>query len=394
MTSKEHHKHPKLARPGYGFYARQEWALVGAPCSTIQTLSGQIIEQLSARFACAYLDANHQPVDMPNSLKSGATMDYIDAIDFKQFNTNGEIGPFQFRALFNDLDFVLVNGNHHEAAAQIVLIDPDKKDSLHRKLNRLTNVKLLIIKGDTVTPFDFLNESIPDLDAVPRVYLQDIDDIVSFFEKEMTLNTATLNGLVLAGGQSQRMGQDKGLIEWHGVPQREHLASLLGPLCESVFISCREDQLAGIPEGLQALPDTFSGLGPFGAILSAFRAHPDCAWLVAACDLPLLDKSVLEHLIQSRCVKKIATAYRVSDDAFPEPLITIWEPKAYAVLLSFLAQGYSCPRKVLINANAEVITAPNPEALQNVNSREDFEKMLTHPAFSSQLAIDQSKHKL
>lgn len=394
MTSKEHHKHPKLARPGYGFYARQEWALVGAPCSTIQTLSGQIIEQLSARFACAYLDANHQPVDMPNSLKSGAAMDYVDAIDFKQFNTKGEIGPFQFRALFNDLDFVLVNGNHHEAAAQIVMIDPDKKDSLHRKLNRLTNVKLLILKDETVTPFDFLKESISDLDTVPRVYLQDIDGIVSFFEKEMALNTAMLNGLVLAGGQSQRMGQDKGLIEWHGIPQREHLANLLGPLCESVFISCREDQLAGIHENLQALPDTFSGLGPFGAILSAFRAYPDRAWLVVACDLPLLDRPSLEYLIQSRCVKKIATAYRVVDDAFPEPLITIWEPKAYAVMLSFLAQGYSCPRKVLINANAEVITAPNPEALQNVNSREDFEKMLANPAFSSQLAVDQSKHEL
>jgi molybdopterin-guanine dinucleotide biosynthesis protein A len=55
----------------------------------------------------------------------------------------------------------------------------------------------------------------------------------------------------------------------------------------------------------------------------------------------------------------------------PEPLITIWEPKSYGTMLSFLAQGYSCPRKVLMNSDARIITAPNPEKLTNVNTPED-----------------------
>jgi molybdopterin-guanine dinucleotide biosynthesis protein A len=74
-------------------------------------------------------------------------------------------------------------------------------------------------------------------------------------------------------------------------------------------------------------------------------------------------------------VSSIATAFNSPDNEFPEPLITIWEPKSYSILLSFLAQGYSCPRKVLINSDVNLLQAPNPEALTNVNTPEDLEKV-------------------
>ena len=56
---------------------------------------------------------------------------------------------------------------------------------------------------------------------------------------------------------------------------------------------------------------------------------------------------------------------------FPEPLISIWEPKSYPILMQFLTQGYSCPRKVLINSDVELLDVRNKEALTNVNSPEE-----------------------
>ena len=56
----------------------------------------------------------------------------------------------------------------------------------------------------------------------------------------------------------------------------------------------------------------------------------------------------------------------------PEPLITIWEPKSYGMMLALLAQGYSCPRKVLLNSDALSLTVPNPAALTNVNTPEEL----------------------
>lgn len=107
-------------------------------------------------------------------------------------------------------------------------------------------------------------------------------------------NFPKLNGLVLAGGKSQRMGNPKDKINWHGKEQRYFAADLLAPFCNEVFISCRKDQLENFDPNYNALTDTFLNMGPFGGILSALRSQRDKAWLVVACDLPLLDKKSLE----------------------------------------------------------------------------------------------------
>jgi molybdopterin-guanine dinucleotide biosynthesis protein A len=87
-------------------------------------------------------------------------------------------------------------------------------------------------------------------------------------------------------GKSLRMGYDKSSIEWHGKEQRYYMADLLKQYCDEVFISCRADQQNEMDSHYKTLPDTFVDLGPYGAILSAFREKPDAAWLVVACDLP------------------------------------------------------------------------------------------------------------
>ncbi|AKK73970.1 molybdenum cofactor biosynthesis protein MoaC [Chryseobacterium gallinarum] len=183
-----------------------------------------------------------------------------------------------------------------------------------------------------------------------------------------------VKGLVLAGGKSTRMGQAKDLLTWHGKEQRYFAADLLAPFCDEVFISCRQDQLENFDPDYQPLTDTFLNMGPFGGILSALRAHRDTAWLVVACDLPLLDQKSLELLVKSRDPEKVATTYQSPFDGLPEPLITIWEPKSYPLLLNFLGMGNTCPRKVLINSDTHILQPINPEALMNVNTPEEAEK--------------------
>ncbi len=111
-------------------------------------------------------------------------------------------------------------------------------------------------------------------------------------------------------------------------------------------------------------------------MLSAFREHPNVAWLVVACDLPLLDRKGLQTLAQKRNPSNLATAYHNPATDRPDPLVTIWEPRAYPILLQFLAQGYSCPRKILINSSVEIIQPENPQILLNANSPEEREQVL------------------
>ncbi len=183
-----------------------------------------------------------------------------------------------------------------------------------------------------------------------------------------------LNGLVLAGGKSVRMGQAKDALNWHGKEQKYHSADLLKPFCDEVFISCRQDQLTDCDADYNALTDTFLNMDPFGGILSALRSQRDKAWLVVACDLPLLDANALQLLTENRDPQKVATTFESPFDGLPEPLITIWEPKSYPLLLNFLGVGTTCPRKVLINHDVLILKPQNPDALMNVNTPEDAKK--------------------
>lgn len=183
-----------------------------------------------------------------------------------------------------------------------------------------------------------------------------------------------LNGLILAGGKSLRMGENKAQINWHGRAQQYHAADMLSPFCESVYISCKAEQQKEIDKPYNSLPDTFLDMGPFGGILSALRSQSDHAWLVVACDLPLLNHATIEFLVKNRSAESIATTYESPHDGLPEPLITIWEPESYLKLLEFLGRGITCPRKVLMNAPAMILRSVDPEALMNVNTPADARK--------------------
>lgn len=379
MSQKEHIKHSKIARPGYGHFARNEWAILGAPCGDIKKLAEHLIEALAPLYHCGYVDAHHakegEQIHLPGRLAAGATMEYTDQIHFHQLHFKQPTDSFEFRKLFSHMDLVLVNGNHQQAKAQVVIIDQNKKGSLQKRVSQLTNVQLILLADESVEVFDFIKEAIPDWQDLPVLQISELDRITAFLKDQMKQAEPPLSGLVLAGGKSLRMGLDKGAMNWHGKEQRYHLADLLSNYCKDVFLSCRPEQQGEIDPRYKVVPDTFAGLGPYGAILSAFREQPDSAWLIIACDLPLLNSSTLQYLVEHRNPAALSTTFKSPHDGFPEPLIAIWEPKSYPQLLAFLAQGYTCPRKVLRNSAIELLDVPNPEALMNVNTPEEAKKV-------------------
>lgn len=191
----------------------------------------------------------------------------------------------------------------------------------------------------------------------------------------MTTNATKLYGLVLAGGQSTRMGTDKSVMDWHGKEQRYYIADLLQQHCHDVFISCRAEQQQGIDDTYKTITDSVEGKGPIVGILSAFEQYNDVAWVVVACDLPLVNAETLYQLIAARDMSKTATTYKSPHDGLPEPLITIWEPKSKKILEEFKDKGYNCPRKVLINSDVLIIDVQDEDALINTNTPQDAEKV-------------------
>lgn len=374
---KKHQKHAKLKRPSFGNFGRNEWAITGGPCTTIKVLADQVINALSADYKCAYIDTTHNDdvTLMPAKLANGAFLEFNDQVNYTRLNYKDTFNSFKLKDTFSSADLILTNGNHNPAKAQVVIIYENKRASLQKRIEQLTNVQMFLLADNATGIFDFIKEAVPQWNELPVYRLDETEKIIDFFRQQLQQAKPKLNGLVLAGGKSERMGFDKGTVNWHGKEQRYYMADLLSAFCEEVFISCRPDQQKQIESPYLGLPDTFLDLGPYGAILSAFREKPDEAWLVVACDLPLLTEKSVGYLANQRNVATIATAYQSSFNDFPEPLITIWEPKSYPILLAFLAQGYSCPRKVLINSDIALLNAPDPEELTNVNTPGELEKV-------------------
>ena len=186
-----------------------------------------------------------------------------------------------------------------------------------------------------------------------------------------------LYGLVLAGGQSSRMGRDKAALEYDGAPQLSRAVELLQPFCTDVSVSTRPDQSGEeLYRTFRTLPDVFIGFGPLGGILTALKSRPNAAWLVLGCDLPFVTPEVINRLMKQRNPFKLATAYRSETEGFPEPLCAIYEPKSVYRLMAFLARGYHCPRKVLINSDSHLLDLEAPGALANINHPEEYEAAL------------------
>jgi molybdopterin-guanine dinucleotide biosynthesis protein A len=231
----------------------------------------------------------------------------------------------------------------------------------------LTNIVAVVEVDMKLEDYPFLQ---PLLQSSARLFKQDEQDLFLKWLDDKAI-AVPIQGLVLAGGHSLRMGRDKSSIDYHGVPQREHILRMFEQLKFPVFLSCRPDQVVDLNGSHALIQDRITGMGPYGAILSAFMTAPDVAWLVVATDLPFVTKETLQQLIDQRNPSKIATAFHNTETGFPEPLITLWEPKAYPLLLSYLSQGNTCPRKALINSDVEIIRPTDPMWLKNANTPED-----------------------
>jgi molybdopterin-guanine dinucleotide biosynthesis protein A len=251
-------------------------------------------------------------------------------------------------------------------------LDNEKEASVLKRLDQLTNIQFIIKRNAEDDYFDFLVDKYPNIKNLRCYQLNEIDKIANHVENLIQQNIASVQGLVLAGGKSVRMGTDKGTLDFYGKNQRDIAIELLENQNLNTFLSVRDDQEINIEN---KITDKYVGLGPFGAICSAFQEDPNKAWFVLATDLPFVSSEIIQLLLKHRNPSKAATAIKGKNKQFPEPLITIWEPKSYKLLLAYLSQGYSCPRKVLINSDVEIVEIDD-EYIRNINTPEDFEAAL------------------
>jgi molybdopterin-guanine dinucleotide biosynthesis protein A len=170
-----------------------------------------------------------------------------------------------------------------------------------------------------------------------------------------------LYGLILGGGQSSRMGQDKALIQYHGEPQGRYCQRVLSGFCAQVFLSCRVEQWdqPNFQAAFQELPvilDTQPDIGPMAGLLAAMESRPNTAWLVLACDMPGIDAACIALLVNHRNPSRFATAFYTTDATGKpriEPLFTIYEPACFPYIKQQVQIGRTGLRPLLHTLHAQ-----------------------------------------
>lgn len=357
----KHQKHTNISRRNNGKFAPNEISILGSKCSIISDLVLQVSKSLS-NYNLVYFDASHA-----KNVEKNVLTDFTFHHDGNlSITTSSPVNEYVQRIQFTQFDFVFINGNHYPGEKQIVLLDPEKEASINKRIDQISKIQFFVKLTQDIEPFQSLKDAFPNWREIPCYPINDIEIITNHISKLISETIPNSKGLVLTGGKSTRMGVDKSELNYHGKPQKEFVKKLLEEEGLKTYYSVQTNN-----KKEDEIHDTFLNLGPFGGICSAFQKDPNSAWMVLATDLPFVDKNLVKLLLEKRNSSKVATAIKGKGKQFPEPLITIYEPKSYPVLLQYLAQGYSCPRKMLINSDIEIVEVDD-NLIRNINTPEEY----------------------
>ena len=154
--------------------------------------------------------------------------------------------------------------------------------------------------------------------------------------------------LVLAGGQSRRMGRDKAALEWRGAPLLLRVIGRLAPIASEVWVAARPGQ--ALPAGpYRRVDDERPGEGPLAGLsrgLAAIGGEGGAVSpvAVAACDYPYADPGLFPALVAAA---PGAAAIVPLLDGRAHPLLAVWRSDLAAVCERALARGARRVREVL-----------------------------------------------
>jgi molybdopterin-guanine dinucleotide biosynthesis protein A len=186
-----------------------------------------------------------------------------------------------------------------------------------------------------------------------------------------------VEGAVLAGGASSRMGRDKARIEWRGELLAARVVRALAACVERVRIVLRPE--AESPLALERIDDVRPERAPIVGIEAALAACESSAVLVAACDLPEIEPRLLLALLALCPAEGGPDAIVPCGPKGPEPLLAIYRPRILPALRERIARGDLSLQRLL--ASIEVLLVPeadlrafDPElaSFRNVNRPEDL----------------------
>jgi molybdopterin-guanine dinucleotide biosynthesis protein A len=191
-----------------------------------------------------------------------------------------------------------------------------------------------------------------------------------------------LEGFILMGGASRRMGKDKAELRLGGQTFVERIVSALSAVTPSIqFVGAKS--LTGSAPELVNLPDIYPGWGALGGLHTALAACKSSWAVVVACDLPFVTAELFLHLASLR--EGFDAVVPVQSDGRPQPLCALYRCETcLSKAAELIASGERRPRALLEAGNTRWVASSELADLggaanlfANINNPDDYQRALS-----------------
>ena len=197
------------------------------------------------------------------------------------------------------------------------------------------------------------------------------------------MGKADVCAVILAGGQSSRMGFNKALLDVGGQPLICVLIDRIRPLTDQILISSNDSdsyKFLNFP----VVPDHFRGHGPLAGFHAAMLQNNCSLYLVLACDLPNLQPTLLRNLVSF--AEGFDAAIPRTRDGLAHPLCAVYRRTCLPSVEKALRRGSNKVIEIFLDDSLAIRWVDPHEGqfedmdLANVNTPEDLHRLKMSPS--------------
>jgi molybdopterin-guanine dinucleotide biosynthesis protein A len=203
------------------------------------------------------------------------------------------------------------------------------------------------------------------------------------------------SGVVLSGGHSSRMGQDKALMLFNGETIIARTARELQKAVDDVIIVINDKLKYNIP-GVTEIPDVYPDMGPLSGIHAGLLQARHQVALIISCDMPLFSVRLAEYLLE-RSPGYDVVVPRIGDQW--EPMCAVYSKNCIGPIEKCLRSGAGKISRFYPEVRVRAIEQREIEALgkpedlfYNMNTPEEYRSFLLRMAGRSSDSVGDDKH--
>lgn len=186
-----------------------------------------------------------------------------------------------------------------------------------------------------------------------------------------------ISGILLAGGMSERMGREKGVMKIGDLFLYQYPLKVLENLCDEIIISTCKNFYKALD--FPIVCDELEGIGPIGGIYTSLKASSNDLNIVLSYDMPLVSTELLEYLITQ--VEDYDMIVPALSPRRPEPLCAVYRKSMTGILKELVDQHiYAVHRAIPPARSKTIILKENmpfyrEDIFLNINQEEDLMKL-------------------